>query len=59
MFEMDVRIRSRRAALLQLAAEELRRAEREGGQHDGGRLAQTLDRLAARLLVQRSLAPSG
>ena len=49
----QVRARSRRAAILQLAAEELRRADREAGTSDGSIVAQRLERLAAGLLVDR------
>lgn len=49
-YDLRVRLRSRRAAVLQLAAEEVRRSEGDDRQ-DGNRLARALEALAARLLV--------
>lgn len=50
-YDVRVRLRSRRAALLQLAAEEVRSAEGEIGRGERSRLARALEALAATLLV--------
>ncbi len=58
MTDQQVRCRSRRAALLQLAAEEVRRAGLKGQMRDAITLAQRLEDLAADLLVGRA-SPGG
>lgn len=51
MTDVEVRRRSRRAAVLQLAAEEIRRVAGERGASESRALARRLERMAATVLV--------